>query len=95
VRQWDRFAHEPWGVLAHSTHLRGRGTFDLVSGEHCRVDVVLATAIDRPRCERAGLRWADPAAIDLASFAAHPGRLLVPRAGEQLFRLRSAEATHP
>ena len=24
--QWDRFRHLHWGVLAHSTHLRGAGT---------------------------------------------------------------------
>ena len=26
VKQWDRFSHVHWGVLAHSTHLRGAGT---------------------------------------------------------------------
>ncbi len=26
VKQWDRFKHVHWGVLAHSTHLRGAGT---------------------------------------------------------------------
>ena len=25
VKQWDRFKHIHWGVLAHSTHLRGAG----------------------------------------------------------------------
>ena len=25
VKQWDRFRDIHWGVLAHSTHLRGRG----------------------------------------------------------------------
>ena len=31
-RQWDRFRHLHWGVLAHSTHLRGAGTYDAVDG---------------------------------------------------------------
>ena len=26
--------HVHWGELAHSTHLRGAGTYDAVSGEH-------------------------------------------------------------
>ncbi|HET9126622.1 MAG TPA: lactate racemase domain-containing protein, partial [Propionibacteriaceae bacterium] len=28
VKQWDRFKHIHWGVLAHSTHLRGAGVYD-------------------------------------------------------------------
>ena len=36
VQQWDRFKDIHWAVLAHSTHLRGAGTYDLVAGERCR-----------------------------------------------------------
>ncbi|MEI7809300.1 MAG: lactate racemase domain-containing protein, partial [Verrucomicrobiota bacterium] len=25
LTQWDKFKHEPWGILAHSTHVRGIG----------------------------------------------------------------------
>ena len=32
VKQWDRFSHVHWGVLAHSTHLRGAGTYDAETG---------------------------------------------------------------
>ena len=28
MKQWDRFQDYPWGDLAHSTHLRGAGTWD-------------------------------------------------------------------
>ena len=45
ARQWERFAHLHWGVLAHSTHLRGAGTWDPENGEHDRVTVTLATGI--------------------------------------------------
>jgi len=92
VKQWDRFAHEPWGVLAHSTHLRGQGTFDPEHGERCRIEVVLASGVDRATCEAAGLGWADPGAIDPARYVDRPGCLLVPKAGEQLFRLRDDPA---
>jgi hypothetical protein len=31
--QWERFQHQPWGDLAHSTHLRGQGTWDAEHGK--------------------------------------------------------------
>src|SRR5262249_13028994 len=50
TNQWDRFKDYPGGVLAHSTHLRGIGTYDAVHGERPRIDVTLATGISRERC---------------------------------------------
>jgi len=89
LAQWERFEHIPWGVLAHSTHLRGDGTF--VDGvERPRIRVTLATGIPRERCERIGLGWMDPASVDPEEWAGREdeGVLLVRRAGEQLYRLR-------
>ena len=87
--QWDRFSHIPWGVLAHSTHLRGAGTYDTATGEErLRVRVTLATAIPEDVCHAANLGYLDPASVDPAEFAKDPDTLLVPRAGETLFRLR-------
>ncbi|MBC7302353.1 MAG: DUF2088 domain-containing protein [Nocardia sp.] len=88
VAQWDRFRHLHWGVLAHSTHLRGAGTFDEVTGEHPRVTVTLATGIPEQRVRAAGLDYLDPAQIDPEAWRADPGTLVVPDAGEVLFRLR-------
>lgn len=89
VKQWDRFAGIHWGVLAHSTHLRGAGTYDPATGvERLRVDVTLATAIPEEVCRAANLGYLDPAAVDVEAFAADPDTLVVPRAGEVLFRLR-------
>jgi nickel-dependent lactate racemase len=89
VAQWDRFSHVPWGVLAHSTHLRGAGTYDAETGaERLRVRVTLATAIPEEVCRAANLGYLDPASVDPAAFAADPDTLVVPRAGEMLFRLR-------
>ena len=31
--QWERFQHQPWGDLAHCTHLRGQGTWDAEHGK--------------------------------------------------------------
>ncbi|NUU25603.1 MAG: DUF2088 domain-containing protein [Streptomycetaceae bacterium] len=88
TEQWDRFKHLHWGVLAHSTHLRGAGTYDEVHGERCRVDVTLATGIPEDVVRGANLGWLDPAAVDLDALAADPDTLVVPQAGEILHRLR-------
>ncbi len=88
VKQWDRFRHYPWGVLAHSTHLRGAGTYE--NGiERPRIQVTLATSIPRERCERLGLGYLDPATVNPEEWANREdeGVLLVRRAGEVLYRI--------
>ena len=80
--QWDRFSRFPWGIVAHSTHVRGAGTF--VDGvERARIDVTLATGIPKERCERIGLGYLDPASIDPEEWADREdeGILFVRRAG--------------
>jgi nickel-dependent lactate racemase len=91
VKQWDRFKDYPWGVLAHSTHLRGNGTYDAVIGiERPRIRVTLATAIPRERCERVNLGYLDPANVDIKEWEGRlaEGILVVPKAGEMLYRLK-------
>jgi len=88
VKQWDKYKHLPWGVLAHSTHLRGIGTYD-EGVERPRIQVTLATGISREECEQVNLGYRDPASIDPDEWAARndPDLLVVPRAGEYLYRL--------
>lgn len=89
VKQWDRFKHVHWGTLAHSTHLRGAGSYDAETGEErLRVQVTLATGIPEEVCRAANLGYRDPASIDVAAAEADPEVFVVPRAGEVLFRLR-------
>ncbi len=88
LEQWDRYSHHHWGVLAHSTHLRGAGTYDEVHGERLRVTVTLATGIPEAVVRTANLNYLDPADVELARFEADPETLVVPQAGETLFRLR-------
>lgn len=88
VRQWDRFSGVPWGVLAHSTHLRGAGTYDDQAGERCRVRVTLATGIPEADVRAVNLDYLDPAAVDLTAYQADGETFVVPEAGETLFRLR-------
>jgi hypothetical protein len=86
--QWERFQSMPWGVLAHSTHVRGVGTME--NGiEKPRIRVTLATRIPREVCEAINMGWRDPDSIDIESFAGREdeGILLVRKAGEMLFQL--------
>lgn len=86
--QWARFRDIPWAVLAHSTHVRGIGTF--VDGhEHPRIRVTLATGIPEDVCVQINLGYRDPATIDPAQWAHREaeGVLLVRDAGEYLYRL--------
>ena len=90
VKQWDTFKHVPWGVLAHSTHVRGIGTYDAATGiERPRVKVTLATGISEADCRAINLGYRDPASIDPDEWIARadPDVLVVPRAGEYLYRV--------
>jgi lactate racemase len=89
--QWDRFRHYPGGVLAHSTHVKGLGRYDVATGiEMPRVQVTLATGIPEERCCRINLGYMDPAMINIDEWAGKENEdiLLVPRAGEMLYRLK-------
>jgi nickel-dependent lactate racemase len=91
VKQWDRFKHLPWGVLAHSTHLRGIGTYDAERGiEQPRIQVSLATGLPPELCREVNLGYYDPASIDPAEWAARADSdlLVIPRAGETLYRVK-------
>ncbi len=88
-KQWDRFSRYPGGILAHSTHLRGLGTYDVQTGiERPRIQVTLATAIPPERCRRLGLGYRSPDSVDVPGWESQgDGYLMVPKAGELLFRL--------
>ncbi|MCP4378854.1 MAG: DUF2088 domain-containing protein [bacterium] len=89
LKQWDKFKDYPWGVLAHSTHVRGIGTYN-DGVEKPRIRVTLATGIPEDVCREINLGYCDPASIDVEhwSGAESEGRLYVPKAGEMLYRLK-------
>jgi nickel-dependent lactate racemase len=90
LAQWERFSRYPGGILAHSTHVKGKGRFDAATGvETPRIQVTLATGIPPERCDRVSLGYLDPAGVDPAGWAtkAGDGALVVPRAGEMLYRV--------
>jgi len=96
LRDWERFKHYPWGVLAHSTHVRGVGVMD-GDVEKPRVRVTLATGIPEALCRKINLGYRDPATIDPAEWQGFENggggpdgnerRLYVPKAGEMLYRM--------
>ena len=91
LKQWDKFKHYPWGVLAHSTHVKGIGTFE--NGiEKPRIECILATGIPEATCRQINLGYMDPAKINPADYANREaeGVLHVPKAGEVLYRLKNA-----
>lgn len=88
LKRMDEFAGVPRGVLAHSTHVKGIGTF--IDGvEKPRANVVLATGIGKGRCEKVNLGYMDPEQINIADYEnkEDEGILLVHHAGEVLHRL--------
>jgi nickel-dependent lactate racemase len=90
LKQWDRFKHYPWSVLAHSTHVHGLGSYEN-GRETPRARVTLATRIPEAQCRAVNLGYRAPASLRPEDFAGREaeGILLVPRAGEILYRLRN------
>jgi nickel-dependent lactate racemase len=92
--QWARFEQFPGGVLAHSTHVKGLGRYDASTGvETPRIRVTLATGIPEARCRRVNLGYLDPASVKVGEWLGREceGVLVVPRAGEMLYRLRTGD----
>ncbi len=90
LKQWERFQSIPGSILAHSTHVKGSGTYDSATGiETPRIQVTLATGISEERCRRINLGYADYSLIDPQQWENREdeGLLLVPHAGEMLYRL--------
>lgn len=89
LKRMDRFRGIPGGVLAHSTHVRGLGTFE--NGvETPRINVVLATSIPEAECRAVNLGYMDPDAVNPDDYKNREdeGTLFVEHAGEILHRLR-------
>jgi nickel-dependent lactate racemase len=89
IKQWDQFEGYPWGVLAHSTHLRGVGAYE-AGVERPRIKVTLATGIPPERCARINLGYLDPTTVNVSEWENREdeGILVVPKAGEMLYRVQ-------
>jgi nickel-dependent lactate racemase len=90
LKRMERFAGIPRGVIAHSTHVKGIGTY--IDGvEKPRANVVLATSISPERCKIVNLDYLNPNDINIADYENREdeGILVVRHAGEVLHRLSS------
>ncbi len=86
-RRMNEFSNIPRGIIAHSTHVKGAGTFE--NGlEKPRINVILATSIPEERCRKINLGYLDYRTINPDDWANREdeGYLLVPEAGDLLFR---------
>jgi nickel-dependent lactate racemase len=91
LSQWDRYKDYPGGVLAHLTHVKGMGNYDSVTQtETSRIRVTLATGIPAERCRKINLGYMAPDEIKLDEWQnrEEDGILVVPQAGEILYRLK-------
>lgn len=87
TEQWDRFKNFPAGLLAHSIHLRGAGTYSAAEGETCRITVSLATGIPESRVRAMNLNYVDPSTVNISTYEADSETFVVHNAGEILYRL--------
>jgi nickel-dependent lactate racemase len=83
------FSDVPGGILAHSTHVKGVGTY-ADGTERPRINVTLATGIPEATCRRINLGYRDPVTIRPGEWEGREeeGILRVEKAGETLYRLR-------
>lgn len=95
LKQWDKFDGVPRGVIAHSTHLIGKGSYNAATSvEELRIKVTLATSISEERCRRLNLGYLNPDSINLEDWQGRESEdiKLVPHAGEILYRLKDRRA---
>jgi nickel-dependent lactate racemase len=94
VTQMGRFADIPRGVLAHSTHVKGVGTYE-GGVERPRIRVTLATGVGEAECRALNLGYRDYRTINVDQWRGSDDSesLYVPKAGETLFRLKDDALT--
>ena len=89
LEKWDEFKDKfPWGVLAHSTHVKGCGKME--NGvEKPHANVILATSIPEEICKKINLGYVDWKTLNPDDYKnkEDEGILFVPHAGEDLYRV--------
>jgi nickel-dependent lactate racemase len=92
LKQWDKFKSYSGLILAHSTNVKGIGTYE--NGvEQPRVTVTLATSIPEETCKRINLGYRDPRSINVDYWRERQDDdlLVVENAGQVLYRLACAD----
>jgi len=92
LKQWEKFKNYPGCILAHSTHVKGIGTF--IDGiEKPRIEVILATGISEEICRKINLGYINPDTLDRENYKnrENEGILVVEKAGEVLYKLKNGK----
>jgi len=87
LKQWNKFKNFPGCILAHSTHVKGIGTY--INGiERPRIEVILATSIPENICKKINLGYMNYKEIKIEEYEdrEEEGILVVKNAGEVLYR---------
>jgi len=93
LEHWAKYKNHPWGLLAHSSHVKGIG--QVIDGtEKPRANVTLATGLSEKVCRQINLGYRNPESINIEDYAdrENEGVLLVRKAGEMLYRLNDPPA---
>jgi len=90
LKQKECFENVSGCILAHSTHVKGIGTF-AGGKETPRVNVVLATGIPEETCRKINLGYMDYRTIDIGEYKKRKNTLVVEKAGEVLYRLKDGK----
>ena len=90
LHHWEKFKDFPWGLLAHSGHVKGIGAVDENGNEQSRVTVTLATGISEAMCKQINLGYVDHRTINIEDYAdrENEGIFLERKAGERLYHLQ-------
>jgi hypothetical protein len=90
LHHWENFKDFPWGLLAHSGHVKGIGAVDKNGNEQSRVTVTLATGIPEAMCKQINLGYVDHRTINIEDYAdrENEGIFLERKAGERLYHLQ-------
>ena len=90
LHHWEKFKDFPWGLLAHSGHVKGIGAVDENGNEQPRVTVTLATGIPEAMCKQINLGYVDHRTINIEDYAdrENEGVFLERKAGERLYHLQ-------
>ncbi len=88
LAQWERFQNYPGGILAHSTHVKGLGTYDPETGSRDAPHPGDAGHGHLARTLRAHQSRVSRSIRDRPGRVdGGPGSQVVPHAGERLFRV--------
>ena len=93
LEHWEKYKNHPWGLLAHSSHVKGIG--QVIDGtEKPRANVTLATGLSEEVCRQINLGYRNAESINIEDYADREdeGILLVRKAGEMLYRLNNPPA---